>query len=75
MNRYIHQSFHEFVNRYRVEEAKQILREQAGKELPVTDVVAAAGFNSKATFNRFFKQYAGLTPSQYRQKFSGEGRK
>jgi AraC-like DNA-binding protein len=75
MNRYIHQSFHEFVNRYRVEEAKQILREQARKELPVTDIVAAAGFNSKATFNRFFKKYAGLTPSQYRQKYSGERRK
>lgn len=68
INRCINQTFHEFVNRYRVEEAKRILREQAHEELPVLDVAALAGFNSKATFNRFFKKFAGVTPSQYRQK-------
>jgi AraC-like DNA-binding protein len=66
LNRFIHQTFHEFVNRYRVEEAKRILREKTYMELPVVDVALMSGFNSKATFNRFFRQFSGLTPSQYR---------
>jgi AraC-like DNA-binding protein len=68
LNRYIHQTFHEFVNRYRVEEAKIILCKQAYKALPVFDVALKAGFNSKTAFNRFFKKFAGVTPSQHREK-------
>lgn len=75
LNRCIDQTFHEFVNRYRVEEAKRILRERTYKELPVLDVASMAGFNSKATFNRFFKKFAGVTPSQYRQKHLSPERK
>ncbi len=70
INRCLGQNFHEFVNRYRVEEAKRILGEPAYRQHPILDVAIMAGFNSKATFNRFFYKFAGLTPSQYRQKLS-----
>ncbi|HEX5056187.1 MAG TPA: AraC family transcriptional regulator [Gammaproteobacteria bacterium] len=68
INRCLNQNFHEFVNRYRVEEAKRILGEAAYRRHAILDIAVMAGFNSKATFNRFFNKFAGLTPSQYRQK-------
>jgi AraC-like DNA-binding protein len=68
INRCLNQNFQEFVNRYRVEEAKRILGEAAYRRHSILDIAVMAGFNSKATFNRFFNKFAGLTPSQYRQK-------
>lgn len=68
INRCLNQNFQEFVNRYRVEEAKRILGEPESRLLPILDVAIMAGFNSKATFNRFFNKFSGLTPSQYREK-------
>jgi AraC-like DNA-binding protein len=68
INRCLNQNFQEFVNRYRVEEAKRILAEPENRLLPILDVAIMAGFNSKATFNRFFHKFSGLTPSQYREK-------
>lgn len=75
INRCLNQNFHEFVNRYRVEEAWRILGEPEYRQLPVLDVAIMAGFNSKATFNRFFSKFSGLTPSQYRKKHLQSSRK
>jgi AraC-like DNA-binding protein len=68
INRCLNQNFHEFVNRYRVEEARRILVEPDNRMRQILDVAIMAGFNSKATFNRFFNKFSGLTPSQYREK-------
>lgn len=70
INRCLNQNFHEFVNRYRVDEAKRILGEPDYSLLPILDVAIMAGFNSKTTFNRFFNKFSGHTPSQYREKYS-----
>jgi len=57
-------NFYDFVNRHRVEAAKQRLIERP--EQSVLDVAFAVGFNSKSTFNAAFKRYAQATPTQYR---------
>jgi AraC-like DNA-binding protein len=75
INRCLNQNFQEFVNRYRVEEAKQILSEPNNGLLPILDVAIMAGFNSKTTFNRFFNKFSGFTPSQYREKHLQSSRK
>jgi transcriptional regulator GlxA family with amidase domain len=48
----------------RVEHAKCLITEDS---LSLLDVASAAGFNSKATFNRVFRDIAGQTPSQFKK--------
>jgi AraC-like DNA-binding protein len=58
------ENFYAFVNRYRVEEAKQLLATRV-KELSMLGIAYEAGFRSKTTFNNAFKKHTGLSPSQY----------
>jgi AraC-like DNA-binding protein len=59
------QSFFEYVNRYRIEAAAQKLKSNDSET--VLQIALAVGFNSKSSFNNFFKKQMGLTPSQYRK--------
>ena len=68
INRHYKHNFFEFVNHYRVEEAKTILADSSQRKKTMIEVMADCGFNSKATFNTFFKKLVGSTPSQYRAK-------
>jgi len=68
INQCLQQNFHEFVNRYRVEEAKRILSLPDKERQTVVQISSMSGFNSKAAFNRFFKKFAGMTPSQFRDQ-------
>lgn len=70
-NRHFHQNFHEFVSTYRVEEVKRCLRDPSYNSKAIFDIAQAAGFNSKATFHRFFKRAEAITPSQYRKQSQG----
>lgn len=66
INRCFRQNFHEYINRLRVEEAKRLLRDPDCQECTILEIAHRAGFNSKPTFNRFFKSIVGVTPSTYR---------
>jgi AraC-like DNA-binding protein len=66
INRTWNQNFFEFINFYRVEKAKELLLDQQNKS-GMLDVMADAGFNSKSAFNRFFKKYAKMTPTEFRR--------
>ena len=68
INRNLNQNFHEFVNRYRVEEVKRVLSSPDAESLAITDIATNAGFNSKAAFNRFFKKFTEMTPTQFREQ-------
>ncbi|WP_068545380.1 helix-turn-helix domain-containing protein [Thalassotalea crassostreae] len=57
-------SFNEYINNYRVEfVCKRLI---ANKNKSLTDIAADAGFSSKASFNKVFKQVSGVTPSEYK---------
>ncbi len=71
INRHFKQNFFEFINHYRIEEAKRLLRDPVWSQRNLLEVMTAAGFNSKATFNTFFKKCEGITPSQYRELSAG----
>ncbi len=72
INRHYEQNFFDFINTYRVEECKRLLSDPAHRHQTMLEIMESAGFNSKATFNTFFKKKAGLTPSDFRQKHLGQ---
>jgi AraC-like DNA-binding protein len=59
-------NFYEFVNNYRVEEVKRLMDEPGNKSRKNYDLAFDAGFNSRASFYRIFKQFTEQTPSEYR---------
>lgn len=60
-------NFFEFVNNYRVEEAKELLLNSDNKHLTILAIGMEAGFNSKSSFNRAFKKNTGKTPSDFKR--------
>ena len=61
-------NFYNFINIYRVNKAKQLLKTTKSKDMKIITVAYDSGFNNKTSFNRIFKGHVGLTPSQYREK-------
>jgi len=67
INHDLNQHFFDFVNEYRIEKAKEILRDSEQVELTILEILYDVGFNSKSSFNTAFKKHTNLTPTQYRQ--------
>lgn len=57
-------NFIQFVNEYRVEHAKQLLRKHPDKK--IVEVWTDSGFANETSFFRTFKAVTGLTPNQWR---------
>ena len=66
LNEVLGVNFYDLVNRYRVEEAKQLLTNPMYDRFTILRVASDAGFNSKTTFNSVFRKFTGVTPSYYR---------
>jgi len=60
-------NFNDFVNSYRVNTFKSMLKEGKHEQLSLLGVAYECGFNSKATFNRVFKKLTSFSPTQYLQ--------
>jgi len=67
INETLHQNFFDFINRYRIEEAKRLLNNPPDKKITVLEVLYQVGFNSKSSFNTLFKRHTGLTPSEFKK--------
>ncbi len=67
INSRLGKSFTEFVADYRMEEVKKRLADPA-ETSTILNIAYDAGFGTKASFNRIFKERTGLTPSEYRKK-------
>lgn len=61
-------NFFEFINRYRIEEAKRLLLAPEFKDETVLEIIYKSGFNSSSAFHRFFKRMVGMTPTEFRQQ-------
>ncbi len=67
LNEELGKNFYTFINEYRIEDAKQRLKDPKNNNLTVLAVGYDSGFNSKSSFNTLFKKYVGLTPSAFRK--------
>ena len=63
-------NFFSFVNEYRVREVISRLRDSRYEHYTILAIAFDSGFNSKSTFNTFFKAYTGKTPSNFRQELT-----
>lgn len=67
INRHYQCNFFEFINGYRLNEAKRLMTSEQYEKCTILDIMHQTGFNSKATFNAFFKKKVGMTPRQFRK--------
>jgi two-component system response regulator YesN len=58
-------SFIEYLNRYRIDKAKELLHQ---KDIPITEVAFQSGYNDYKYFGNVFKKYSGFTPRDFRKK-------
>ncbi|MCX6152269.1 MAG: helix-turn-helix domain-containing protein [Ignavibacteriales bacterium] len=68
INEKLNQNFFDFINTYRVEEAKKMLIDPNVQNLTVLAIAEECGFNSKSSFNTSFKKYTGITPSEFKKQ-------
>jgi AraC-like DNA-binding protein len=60
-------SFYDFLNSYRIGDAKDILTADGDASLAILDIPFAVGFNTNSAFYSAFKKATGQTPAQYRR--------
>jgi AraC-like DNA-binding protein len=73
INERLKQNFFDFVNTYRVAEAKRKLVDPAKKHYSLLAIAEEVGFNSKSAFNVAFKKQTNMTPSEFRKASNGNG--
>jgi len=66
INEFIKMNFSDYLNKFRIEEAKQRLVNPKYASMTVLSIAYDVGFNSKASFNNAFKKITGQTPTEFR---------
>ena len=66
VNKSCNSNFNVFVNRYRIEAARDKLIQEP--ERSVLSIAFEVGFNSKSAFYEAFSKFSGMTPKEFRQK-------
>jgi two-component system, response regulator YesN len=58
-------NLHDYIGEYRIERAKDLLR---NPELRVSDVAGEVGIDNFSYFSTLFRKYTGYSPNEYRKK-------
>jgi AraC-like DNA-binding protein len=61
-------NFHDFINSYRVADAKLLLADEKCIKKSVLEVLYEVGFNSKSSFYTAFSKETGMTPLAFKKK-------
>ncbi len=64
-------SFFNFINHFRVADARELLAQRDCRFPGVLDIALTVGFNSTSTFYTAFKKATGKTPARYRTEMVG----
>lgn len=62
------ENFYKFINKYRIEEVKKLFSDPNKKDYTILAMAYEAGFPSKSSFHNIFKNFTGLTPTEYRNR-------
>jgi AraC-like DNA-binding protein len=63
-------SFFDLINYHRIEAVKNSITLKEKEHLTIVGIAYECGFNSKAAFNRAFKKFTGLTPTEYKKQIT-----
>ncbi|MEE9361388.1 MAG: AraC family transcriptional regulator [Cellulophaga sp.] len=66
INRHSNKHFFDFINEFRIEKAKQLMKDPSNKKLTILEILYQVGFNSKSSFNTAFKKFTNQTPTDFR---------
>lgn len=65
---YFHENnFNSFINSFRINEAKKMINSKDFKHYTIEAIAKEVGFNSKSSFNTYFKNQEGMTPTAYKK--------
>ncbi|MCB0351740.1 MAG: helix-turn-helix transcriptional regulator [Bdellovibrionales bacterium] len=70
LSRTMGRTFNDYINSYRVEYAKNLLKDPKSDTLNLVGIAMESGFNSKSVFNDIFKKMTGMTPSAYKKSLN-----
>ena len=65
INEIYQDNFYNFINQYRVEEAKKLLLSDEFQKRNIIGIAYQSGFNSKTAFHLAFKKYTGQSPTDF----------
>lgn len=65
INEHFDINFFELINKFRIEEATNLLVEDKNGNLNIIDIAYEVGYNNKVTYNKAFKKATSLTPTQF----------
>lgn len=68
VNQQLGRNFNDWINGWRIEEAKRRLLDRRSGHLSIVAIAEASGFRSKSTFNSAFRRETSMTPSEYRRQ-------
>jgi len=60
-------SFSDFINHYRIEEAKKRLHDRKNLSKSIINICFEVGFNSVPSFYRVFHKHTGMSPTQFQK--------
>jgi len=68
INEHFNLTFFDFINRYRIMEAKNMLIDFDNQRLTMAQLAYEVGFNNRASFYKAFKKFTKSNPSSYLEK-------
>lgn len=60
------QNFTQYIHTNRIEQAKQLI---LFSDLSLVDIANKLGYSSQSHFNKIFKQYADVSPKQFKENY------
>ncbi|MBN2010940.1 helix-turn-helix transcriptional regulator [candidate division KSB1 bacterium] len=71
INRGFQQNFFEFINSYRITDAKRLIAGSPMNNKTIIEIIYKVGYNNKSVINSVFKKYTGKTRTEYQLQMMG----